>query len=211
MLKWLISKFSWLSEWKPPFNRVNMEAQRIRLEDKQLKVDAELEELAPKEKQLIDDGAATKSVAVQKQLASKLIRLRREMRRLSTLSGMYTKQMQVLESQVHNQILKEEGLEVDLPTADEMTQTAADAEHVIAELDVKADLARQIEVHTTGLLAEEEEAAVLEEFRQLAGEKGTATDEQIPNIDPNPCEEKPVKGRVLEYMPRAGKKEKIGA
>lgn len=203
MLKWLMERFGWLSDWKPPLDRVNMEAERLLLDEKRLKVDSELEELLPKEAAIIQDGAAATSVAVKHKLASDLIRLRRTLRRLQTLSGVYAKQSGVLEVSLSNLMLKEEGRAIDLPTPEQMTADASEAEQIMADLDVRADLARSIEVGSTSPLDEEEQAAILEEFRAAAGERAaTATPERTPDIhDPEPyMDKKPEKGRTLERV-----------
>ncbi|MEW6253852.1 MAG: hypothetical protein AB1716_24665, partial [Planctomycetota bacterium] len=148
-----------------------MTAQRVRLEQQRHEVDQRLHALEGEEKSVVEQGAAAKSDAERKQLAGKLVRTRRELRRVRAQADIFTQQIDVLGTHIHHLTLEEQGKRIELPSAEELTAEAAQAESMMADLAAKADLAAGIEVGAQSPLMQEEEAAIMEEFKQAAAER----------------------------------------
>ena len=104
-------------------------------------------------------------------LAGKLVRTRRDLRRVRAQANVYTQQIDILGTHIHHLTLAEQGKRIELPKAEELTREAAEAEQMMAELAANADLAAGIEVGAQSPLMAEEEAAIMEEFKQAAAEQ----------------------------------------
>jgi len=143
-------------------------AQRVRLEQERHQVDERLAVLEAEERELVERGAAARTDVERKQIASKLMRTRRDLRRLRAHANMFTQQIDILGTHIHHLTLAEQGKRVELPKAEELAREAAEAERMLSDLAANADLAAGIEVGATSPLMQEEEAAILEEFKQAA-------------------------------------------
>ncbi len=151
-----------------------MTGQRVRLEQQRYEIDKQISSMEDSERQLLEQGAAAKTDAERKQYAGRLMRLRRDLKRLRSQANIYTQQIDVLGTHVHHLTLTEQGRRMELPRAEDLTREAAQAEQVMAELSANADLARSIEVTGETPLMAEEELAIFEEFKQAAGEAAQA-------------------------------------
>ncbi len=143
-----------------------MTAQRVRLEQQRHEVDQRLNALEANEREALERGATAKTVAERKQLAGRLMRTRRELRRVRAQANVHTQQIDILGTHIHHLALEEQGKRIDLPDAEELTREAAEAEQMMAQLSANADLAAGIEVGAQSPLMAEEEAAILAEFEQ---------------------------------------------
>ncbi len=164
-------------------------AQRVQLEQRRQEVDQRLSALEAEERQALQQGAAATTDAERKQLAARLMRTRRELRRVRAQANLYTQQIDVLGTHIHHLTLAEHGRRIELPKAEELTRQAAEAEQLMAELAANADLAASIEVGATSPLMAEEEAAILEEFRQAAAARTPAPAAQAAPGDSPPAKE----------------------
>jgi hypothetical protein len=160
-------------------------AQRVTLEQQRHEVDQRLTALESEERDAVGLGAAAKSDAERKQLAGKLMRVRRDLRRVRAQANVYTQQIDILGTHIHHLTLAEQGKRVELPQAEELTQEAAQAEQMMAELAANADLAAGIEVGAQSPLMQEEEAAILEEFKQAAEERSASAAAELPAKAPS--------------------------
>ena len=143
-------------------------AQKVQIEQRRFDIDQRVSALEADERQLIQQGAAAASDAERKQVAGRLMRLRRELRRQRAQAQLLTQQIDIIGTHIHHLTLAEEGRRLELPTAEDLTREAAQAEQVMAEVAANADLAASIEVTGETPLMAEEEAAIFEEFRQVA-------------------------------------------
>jgi hypothetical protein len=153
--------------------------QRVKLEQTRHEVDQAVDQLEGRERDLLEQGANAPSAAEKKQVAGKLMRLRRELSRKRTQAQMFSNQIDVLGTQIHHLTLKAQSEKVALPSAEQLTQQAAEAEQVMSELSANADLAMNIEVGAESPMMEQEELAIFDEFEQIkqhssAGEKTDA-------------------------------------
>ena len=143
-------------------------AQRVQIEQQRFELDQKVNMLEADERQMIQQGAAAASDAERKQVAGKLMRTRRELRRHRAQTQLFTQQIDIIGTHIHHLTLAEQGKRLDLPKAEDLTREAAQAEQVVAEVAANADLAASIEVTGETPLMAEEEAAIFEEFKQVA-------------------------------------------
>ena len=161
-------------------------AQRVQLEQQRHEVDQRVAALETEEREAVDKGAAAKSDAERRQLAGKLARTRRDLRRVRAQANVYSQQIDILGTHLHHLTLAEQGKRIELPKADELTKEAAEAEQMMADLAANADLAAGIEVGAQSPLMAEEEAAIMEEFKQVAAEQTASQAGQ--KVPPTPAE-----------------------
>lgn len=143
-------------------------AQRVRLEHQRHEVDRHVIALESEEQAALEQARSATSDAQRRQIAARLIRLRRELGRVRAQANIFTQQIEVLGTHIHHLTLAEQGRRMELPSAEELTRDAAQAEQILATLSANADLARSIEVSGESPMMAEEELAVLEELRQLS-------------------------------------------
>ncbi|MCK4341129.1 MAG: hypothetical protein KAY37_05325 [Phycisphaerae bacterium] len=169
----LWSRIRKLLRLKPtPAERVRiLTAQRVRLEQQRHELDGRVNALETEEREAVERGAAAKTDVERKQLAGKLVRARRELRRVRAQANVFTQQIDIIGTHIHHQTLAEQGKRVELPKAEDLTREAAEAEQIMAELSANADLAANIEVGAESPLMAEEEAAIFAEFKEAAGQQ----------------------------------------
>lgn len=153
-------------------------AQRVQIEQQRFELDQKVDALEADELQLVQQGATASGDAERKQVAGKLMRLRRELRRHRTQAQLFTQQIDIIGTHIHHLTLAEQGKRLELPSAEDLTREAAQAEQVMSEVAVNADLAASIEVGAETPLMAEEEAAIFAEFKQVASSQiGTPASE----------------------------------
>lgn len=145
-----------------------MRAQQVRIEQERHELDQKVDALETAERTLLQQGAAATNDAERKQAAGKLVRARTELKRTRTQAQNLTNALDVLGTHIHHLTLAEQNKRLELPKAAELTREAASAEQMATELAASADLARSIEVSASSPLQLEEEAAIFEEFKQVA-------------------------------------------
>jgi hypothetical protein len=143
--------------------------QRVKLEQQRLEFDRRIESLEAEEVETVKKGAAATTAVEKKQLAGKLVRVRRELGRNRTQAQMLTQQIDVLGTHVHHITLKERGKKIDLPSTEELTAEAAEAEQMLAELSANSEMVAGIEVTAEAAGMSDEEEAILAEFEAAAG------------------------------------------
>jgi len=150
-------------------------AQRVQIEQQRHEIDQKVDTLETQERALIQEGAQATSDAERKQLAGKLMRLRRELRRHRAQAQLFTQQIDIIGTHIHHLTLAEQGQRLELPSAEDLTREAAQAEQVMTEVAANADLAAHIEVSAETPMMAEEEAAIFEEFKQVAARQADRT------------------------------------
>jgi hypothetical protein len=149
-------------------------AQRVQLEQQRYEFDRRLDVLETEEREAVEKGAAAKTDVERKQLAAKLVRTRRQLRRVRAQANQFSQQIDVIGTHIHNLTLAEQGKRVSLPKAEELTRVAAEAEQSMAELAANADLAASVEIGAQSELMSEEEEAIMAEFQKAAAEQSAA-------------------------------------
>lgn len=174
-------------------------AQRVQIEQQRFELDQKVNVLEADERQLIQQGAAAASDAERKQVAGKLMRTRRELRRHRAQTQLFTQQIDIIGTHIHHLTLAEQGKRLELPKAEDLTREAAQAEQVMAEVAANADLAASIEVTGETPMMAEEEAAIFEEFKQVAASQAAASPAATPEAAapeaPPAAESAPAKAR----------------
>lgn len=145
-----------------------MTTQRVQIERQRHEVDQRVNALEADERDLLQRGVAATIDVEKKQLAGKLMRVRRDLKRLRSEEAVYSKQIDILGTQIHHLTLTERGKRVDLPSAEDLTREAAQAEQMMNELSANADLVSRIEINAQSPLQAAEEADILKEFEQIA-------------------------------------------
>jgi len=153
-------------------------SQRVQIEQQRFELDEKVNALEANERQMIQQGANAAAAAEKKQVAGKLMRLRRELRRHRGQAQLFTQQIDIIGTHIHHLTLAEQGKRLTLPSAEDLTREAAQAEQVMTEVAVNADLAANIEVTGETPLMAEEEQAIFEEFNQVAASQIGAKPEQ---------------------------------
>lgn len=143
-------------------------AQRVAIEQQRHELDKSIGALEADERTAVQQGADAKSDAERRQIAGRLMRLRRDLRRLRSQATVHSHQIDILGTHIHNLTLAEQGRRLDLPKAEELTRQAAEAEQVVQELAANAELAAGVEVGAQTPALQAEEAAILAEFEQVA-------------------------------------------
>jgi hypothetical protein len=148
--------------------------QRVQAEQQRFELDQKVNALEGEERDLLQRGSAAAGDAEKKQVAGKLMRARRELRRHRTQAQMFSQQIDIIGTHIHHLTLAEQGKRLELPKAEELTKEAAEAEQVMSELAANADLAAGIEVGAETPMMQEEEAAIFAEFQQLSASSAGA-------------------------------------
>ncbi len=145
-----------------------MTRQRVTLEQQRHEVDQRLTSLESEERSALQQGAAAASDAEKKQIAARLVRVRRDLSRTRAQANVFSQQIEILGTHIHHLTLAEQGRRLDLPKAEDLTREAAQAEQTLSELAVNADLAHSIEVGAATPMMQQEEADILAEFEKIA-------------------------------------------
>ena len=153
----------------------DLTTQRVQIEQQRFEVDQKVNALESEERELIQRGATAASDAERKQLAGKLMRMRRELRRHRAQAQLFTQQIDIIGTHIHHLTLAEQGKRLELPSAEDLTREAAQAEQMISEVAANADLAASIEVTGETPMMAEEEAAIFEEFQKVAASQSAAS------------------------------------
>lgn len=148
-----------------------MTAQRVRLEQQRHEFDQRVERLEAEERKALEEGASAQSDAIRRQVAGKLTRVRKELQRVRAQAAVFTRQIDILGTHIHHMTLSEQGRRMELPNAQELTREAAQAEQIMNELAANAELAAGIEVTGETPETSADEAAIFEEFKQIAASK----------------------------------------
>lgn len=156
------------------------------------------------EQQLLNEGREAhrqNNMAWKKQVAGKLIRCRRELKKAKAMHAIHDRQVAILETSIHNATIQQTGSSIKLPNAAELAQESADAELIMQELTEAADLALQVEVGAGDSMAYSQgEEAILAEFEAMAQENASTEPKKtrpieastrysragFPDIEPDP-------------------------
>ena len=170
--------------------------QRVRLEQKRHEIDRKIDVFEAEERDALKQGAAAKSDAERRQVAGRLLRTRRNLKRMRTQAAGFTQQIDIIGTHIHHLTLSEQAARVELPKAEELTAKAAEAEQAMAELSAQQE--RRGDKGGGGAAAgrADEGAAIVAGFRQLAERDGAkapaeATPVAANETAPQPAEPKP--------------------
>lgn len=146
-----------------------MTQQRVALEGQRSDIDKKVAEFEKQEREGLQAITAEPRVEAKKQIAARVARTQRELKRHRAQAQVFTDQIEVLGTHIYHLTLKAQGKKLNLPTAEELAQEAAQAEQVMVEVSANADLARSIEVGATSPTLDAEVDDILKQAEEFAG------------------------------------------
>lgn len=146
-----------------PEKFASLEKRRASLSERSEKIYDEIGALEDREKRLVNNGKASSSKVTKRRLAQQISLLRKDIRMRNTSAVVLNKQINTIGTHLRNLELVQRGSVSGLPSCDELTEAAVNAEEIMEELTASDDLVNSIwnEIDF-GLSAEE--ADILAEF-----------------------------------------------
>jgi hypothetical protein len=143
------------------------------------KRDLAYEEMGALEKQEADLKIRFKDAASEiskRRITGQMLQLRKDLERRQQTLTMLDKQITIVATDLHNLELVQHGKSAKLPDADAITEHAVEAEGILADLDVSAELAGSVGPATVGGMSDEEKAL----YEELSREAGAAVEKPEP-------------------------------
>ncbi|MBN2562540.1 MAG: hypothetical protein JXQ75_16570 [Phycisphaerae bacterium] len=162
-----------LAEWiRSLFSKDGEEAKKVNvLSERRAALSGRLDrmyediaKLEKKEEQLRDEGKASSSKVAKRRMAAQISRLRKDISRCNTSAAMVSKQINVISTHIHNLELAQTGSVAQMPSSEELTEAAVNAEEIIEQLNVSDDLVSSLEVGMAESAMSDDEAAILAEL-----------------------------------------------
>jgi hypothetical protein len=183
---------------KSLFSRQGEEARKInelserrgRLSVKLDRIYEEIGKLEDKESQLFKDGKATASKVAKRRFAGQIAQLQKDISRHNTSAAILGKQINVISTHIHNLELAQAGSVAELPSSEELTEAAANAEEILEQLGASDALVSSLEVGMAEASVSADEAAILKELeagpteRTAGGEAGRIGEKAAPEAQP---------------------------
>lgn len=120
--------------------------------------------LEAREADLLAQGKAATSLVPRRRLAAQLAQLRKDIARQNTTAAMLNQQINIISTDIHNLTLVEQGKVAELPSTEELTEHAVQAEEMLETLKADADLVGSLEMGVGESLASADELEILKEF-----------------------------------------------
>ncbi|MBI5764438.1 MAG: hypothetical protein HZA51_13025 [Planctomycetes bacterium] len=124
--------------------------------------------LEKREQELVTEGKSASSNVVKRRLAAQIAHMRKDISRCNTSAAVVSKQINIISTHIHNLELAQAGSVAQLPSSDELTEAAVNAEEILEQLTVSDGLVSDLEVGLAQSAVSEDEAAILKE---LEGDK----------------------------------------
>jgi len=139
---------------------------RARLAQRRDRLYEDIGKLEETEADLLKQGKETQSAVTRRRLAAQLAQRRKDISRQNTTAQMLSQQIDILSTNIHNLTLIQQGNIAKLPTTEELTENAVQAEEMLESLKVDADLVSSLETGLSEISTSDEELAILREFEQ---------------------------------------------
>ncbi len=178
-----------LAEWiKSLFSKEGEEAKKINvLSERRASLSSRLEriygdvgKLEKHEHTLIAEGKAAASKVARRSKAAQISRLRKDITRCNTSAAMLSKQINIISTHIHNLELAQTGTMASLPTSEDLTEAAVNAEEILEQLTASDDLVSSLEIGMSESAMSDDEADILAELEGGADEKGSTSSERTP-------------------------------
>ncbi len=157
--------------------KINLLAERrAKLAQRRDSLYGDIAKLEAKETDLLEQGRQNKSQITRRRLAAQLGQLRKDIGRQNTTANMLNQQINIISTDIHNLTLIQQGNMAQLPSSEELTENAVQAEEMLETLQVDAELVGNLEAGLSAVSTSEEELAILKEFEEADAVK-TKTDE----------------------------------
>jgi len=148
----------------------SLQSTRYVIEDEMSACEKRLSHLLFSEQEQMRNGKCATDTVVQQSIARSVMGLRRDIRRENSRIKMAWQQIEIIKSRLHNMSIMAQNKIMPLPNSEELVTEASIAEGELKELQNIADLANHIEVNNDPISYQEEESAILAEFK-VANEK----------------------------------------
>ena len=149
---------------------VSMERRQMWLSERSAKLYEEIGKLEGEEKKLVDEGKASTSKVTRRRKAQQISLLRKDIRMRNTSAAILNKQINTIGVHLRNLELAQSNAAAGLPSCDELTEAAVNAEDIIESLSNNDDLVNSIENQMDHSLSAEE-TAILAEFEEEDGDE----------------------------------------
>jgi hypothetical protein len=161
------------------FSRAGEEARKInelaerraRLSVKLDRMYEEIGTLEKKEADLIAEGKASPAKVAKRRLAGQIAQLRKDISRCNTSAAILGKQIHIISTHIHNLEMAQAGSVAQLPSSEELTEAAVNAEEILEQLGASDALVSSLEVSMAESAISEDEAAILKELEAGPPEK----------------------------------------
>ncbi len=162
-----------LADWiKSLFSKEGDEAKKITvLAERRASLSGRLDhmygdiaQLEKKEQAIKEEGKASPSKVAKRRIAGQINRLRKDISRCNTGAAVVSKQINIIGTHIHNLDLARAGSVAQLPSGEELTEAAVNAEEILEQLAVGDDLVSSLDVGMAESAISEEEAAILAEL-----------------------------------------------
>ena len=101
----------------------------------------------------------------KRRMAAQISRMRKDISRCNTSAAMLSKQINIISTHIHNLELARTGSVAQMPTSEELTEAAVNAEEIIEQLAASDDLVSGLEVSMAESAMSDEEAEILAELQ----------------------------------------------
>lgn len=155
---------------------------RAALSDRLNRMYDDIGKLEKKESQLVEEGKAASSNVVKRRIAAQISHMRSDISRSNTSAALLSKQINIISTHIHNLQLAQTGSIAQLPSGEELTEAAVNAEEMLEQLAASDDLVSSLEVSMAQTAMSEEEAAILKELEGAQSPTSSGTTESAPPL-----------------------------
>lgn len=139
-------------------------------------------QLEKKEADLVGEGQAATSQVVKRRIASQIAHLRKDISRSNTSAALMSKQINIISTHIHNLQLAQAGSVAELPSSEELTEAAVNAEEMLEQLSASDELVSSMEVNAAQAAISSEEADILKELEGPTASAAPASPEAVPPV-----------------------------
>ena len=155
--------------------------QRAKMSERRDRLYAGIGQLERREQELLEEGRNKPSNIVRRRLAAQIAQLRKDIQRQNTTANMLNQQVNIISTRIHNLTLIQQGQMVEMPSTEELTEEAVQAEELLEQIRGDADLVSTLETGMSEAMTSQEELDILQEFDQpVAAPKEKAAPEATP-------------------------------
>lgn len=178
MFEWVRSLFFSEGDEAKKINLLS--ERRAALSDRLNRMYDDIGKLEKKETQLVDEGKTATSNVVKRRIAAQISHMRKDISRCNTSAALLSKQINIISTHIHNLQLAQTGSIAHLPSSEELTEAAVNAEEMLEQLTASDDLVSSLEVNMAQSAMSDDEAAILKELQ--GGDEEKAPPEKTPAV-----------------------------
>ena len=125
----------------------------------------DISKLEKREEELRNEGKAASSMVSKRRMAAQISRMRKDISRCNTSAAILSKQINIISTHIHNLELARTGSIAEMPTSEELTEAAVNAEEIMEQLAASDELVSGLEVNMAETAMSDEEASILAELQ----------------------------------------------